>query len=56
MARAPEDYEVAIKEFEQAARLAPNASDVETVKSVIDKLESKAEPVLSVPEGFVGIP
>jgi hypothetical protein len=82
MAKAPEDYEAAIKEFEQAARLAPdwpdvyynlgmvqekaekysdavrslrqylrlapNASDAETVKTLINKLEYKAENVLTV--------
>jgi tetratricopeptide (TPR) repeat protein len=81
MAKSPADYESAIKEFEQAARLAPdwpdvyynlgivqekaekysdavtnlkqylrlapNASDAEAVKSLIDKLEYKAEQVLS---------
>jgi hypothetical protein len=84
MAKTAEDYGSAIKEFEQAAklapdwpdvyynlgmvqekagkysdavtnlqqylRLAPNASDAETVKSLINKLEYKKEQFLSVSE------
>ncbi len=82
IAKSPDDYVSAIKEFEQAARLAPdwpdvyynlgrvqekaeryrdaatslkqylrlapNASDAETVKTLINKLEYKAETVLTV--------
>lgn len=90
MAKSPADIETAIKEFEQAKklapdwpevyynlglvqekagkfadaaanlkqyiRLAPNASDAAAVKSLINKLEYKAEPVAAVPDGFLGIP
>ncbi|TRZ88817.1 MAG: tetratricopeptide repeat protein [Methanosarcinales archaeon] len=90
MAKSPDDYAAAIKEFEQAIRFAPdwpdvyynlgmvqekagkyrdaitslrqylqlvpNASDATTVKSLINKLEYKAEPVLAVAKGFMGIP
>ncbi len=83
-AKSPDDYAPAIKEFEQAAslapdwpdvyynlgivqekaekysdaiislqqylRLAPNASDAETVKALINKLEYKKEQVLSIPD------
>ncbi|MGA2940208.1 MAG: tetratricopeptide repeat protein [Syntrophobacteraceae bacterium] len=82
MAKSPDEYAPAIKEFEQAIRLAPtwpapyynlgiaqekagkfreavtnlqqylrlapNASDAKTVKSLINKLEYKAESVLTV--------
>jgi hypothetical protein len=84
MAKEPADYELAIREFEQAARLAPdwpdlfynlglvqesaekyadaikslrqylqlapNAIDAEEVKSRINKLEFKAEQVLTIPD------
>ena len=86
MAKAPEDYAPAIKEFEQAIRLAPdwpapyynlwlaqekagkfreavtsfkqylrlaqNASDAATVKSLINKLEFKAEQFISDSEAL----
>lgn len=86
MAKSPDDYEVAIKEFKQAIdlapdwadayynlgkvqeqaekfadavasfrqylRLAPSATDAETVKSLINKLEFKAENTLTKADIF----
>ncbi len=45
-----EKYAEAIKSFRQYLRLAPNADDVEEVKSRINTLEFKAEQVLTIPE------
>lgn len=90
MAKSPADYEAAIKEFEQATklapdwpdafynlglaqegvekfadaarsyrqylRLAPDADDAEEIKSLINKLEYKAIPLLPISKGFMGIP
>lgn len=48
--RKPGDYKDAVDNLNKYLRLAPNASDVATVKSLINKLEYKAEQVLTVPE------
>lgn len=45
-----EKYNDAITNLRQYLLLAPNAGDAETVKSLINKLEYKAEQVLTVPD------
>jgi hypothetical protein len=43
-------FREAVTSFKQYLRLAPNASDAKMVKSLINKLEYKAEKILTVPE------
>ena len=47
---AAEKYGDAIRSFREYLRLAPDAEDAEEIKSLINKLEYKAEQVLSIPE------
>jgi ankyrin repeat protein len=53
---AAEKYGDAVRSFREYIRLAPDAEDAEEIKSLINKLEYKAIPVLSVSKGFMGIP
>jgi len=47
---AAEKYGDAIRSFREYLRLAPDAEDAEEIKSLINKLEYKAEQVLTIPQ------
>ncbi len=49
-------YEDAINSYREYLRLAPDANDVAEVKTLINKLEYKAIPVLPIAKGVLGVP
>jgi ankyrin repeat protein len=53
---AAEKYGDAVQSLRKYLQLAPDADNAEEVKSLINRLEYKAIPVLSVSKGFMGIP
>ncbi len=50
------NYRDAITSYREYLRLAPDANDVTEVKSLVNKLEYKAIPVLPIAKGVMGVP